>query len=95
MAIEMLEGEPPYLNEVPLKALYLIATNGKPKLKDPNSISKKFQIFLDLCLHVNIENRANAIELLETPFIKGGCSISGLIGLIRVAQSKKDDYENS
>ena len=50
MTIEMIEGEPPYLNEEPLKALYLIATNGTPKLKNPNYYRIQLKIFINLSL---------------------------------------------
>jgi serine/threonine-protein kinase CLA4 len=65
MAIEMIENEPPYLDEEPLKALYLIATNGTPTLKKPESLSRELKGFLAVCLCVDVASRATANELLE------------------------------
>ncbi|GAA6005316.1 uncharacterized protein JCM10292_005379 [Rhodotorula paludigena] len=83
MAIEMIENEPPYLDEEPLKALYLIATNGTPTLKKPEKLSKELKNFLAVCLCVDVKSRASADELLEHEFLKKACPLTGLAQLLR------------
>ncbi|ODV91368.1 hypothetical protein CANCADRAFT_18692, partial [Tortispora caseinolytica NRRL Y-17796] len=89
MAIEMIEGEPPYLTETPLRALYFIATNGTPDLKDPDAISTLLKSFLAWTLQVNPEKRASTDELLKHPFIQQAAELSTLAPLVRAARAAK------
>jgi p21-activated kinase 1 len=73
MVIEMIEGIPPYKVEKPLRALFLIAVNGRPELKEPEKLSDKFKDFLDNCLQVDPDQRATAEQLLAHPFLEN-CS---------------------
>ncbi|EMR68450.1 putative ste ste20 paka protein kinase protein [Eutypa lata UCREL1] len=89
MAIEMIESEPPYLNEEPLKALYLIATNGTPRLKKPEKLSKELKAFLSVCLCVDVKSRASADELLQHDFLKHGCPLPSLSELLAFRKHSK------
>ncbi|KAG6821444.1 hypothetical protein H0H93_010168 [Arthromyces matolae] len=86
MAIEMIEGEPPYLNQNPLKALYLIATNGTPTIANPENLSSVFTDYLAKCLEVDAEKRPTATELLQHPFFKLSEPLRTLAPLIKAAR---------
>ncbi|XP_072230743.1 serine/threonine-protein kinase PAK 3 isoform X3 [Leuresthes tenuis] len=92
MAIEMVEGEPPYLNENPLRALYLIATNGTPELQNPEKLSSVFRDFLNRCLEMDVDRRGSAKELLQHSFLKLAKPLSSLTPLIVAA---KEAIKNS
>ncbi|KAH7069880.1 kinase-like domain-containing protein [Paraphoma chrysanthemicola] len=89
MAIEMIEGEPPYLNESPLRALWLIATNGTPAIKEEHALSPVFRDFLAFSLKVDPDKRASAHDLLVHPFINTAESLGTLSPLVVSARKAR------
>ncbi|KAK3881666.1 hypothetical protein Pcinc_013911 [Petrolisthes cinctipes] len=86
MAIEMVDGEPPYMKEDPLRALYLITSNGKPVIKERSRLSKIFKDFLDKCLEVDPSRRPTSTQLLQHPFLKTAKPLVSLRALIEAAR---------
>ena len=86
MIIEMLEGEPPYLNEAPLMAIYRIATKGKPEIKNFEKLSNLLQHFIDRTLEVEVDKRADTDELLTHDFLKCAKDLKTLQPLIVAAK---------
>ncbi|XP_066149903.1 serine/threonine-protein kinase PAK 2 [Euwallacea fornicatus] len=86
MIVEMLDGEPPYLREPPIRALYLITANGRPKITRWESCSPLLQDFIDQCLQVDVDSRATADTLLQHEFLQNRMELRSLTPLIRAAK---------
>ncbi|EGU11233.1 STE/STE20/PAKA protein kinase [Rhodotorula toruloides ATCC 204091] len=86
MCIEMIEGEPPYLNEAPLRALYLIATTGSPAIPNAEQLSVVFRSFLGVALEVDTDKRPDAAQLLQHSFISKSQPLTTLTPLIQAAR---------
>ncbi len=101
MTMEMMEGEPPYIDLQPLEALYKIPSTGTPLIKDRDKWSKELKSFLAHCLIVSTPQRASMKEVLAHDFLKGGCSREDLRLIIlegkeiadRLPQESFKDFE--
>jgi serine/threonine protein kinase len=73
MILELAEGEPPLIELPPLRALFAIATQPAPTVRNPERYSAAFRSFLGLCLNKDPNNRATATMLLKHPFLECAC----------------------
>ncbi|XP_047247451.1 serine/threonine-protein kinase PAK 4 [Girardinichthys multiradiatus] len=83
MVIEMVDGEPPYFNEPPLKAMKMIRDNLPPKLKNLHKVSPLLKGFLERMLVWEPAQRATANELLKHPFLSKAGPPSCIVPLMR------------
>jgi len=67
MALELAEGEPPYMDLPPIVALRLIVVDGIPPLSD--KFSKPLRDFVGWCIEIKSSERATSQELLRHPFL--------------------------
>jgi serine/threonine protein kinase len=79
MAQEMVEGEPPYMEESAIKALFLIASKGRSPFREPHKLSANFKDFVNQCTRMDPDQRPTSAELLQ-----GGaacvCGVRFLLG---------------
>jgi len=89
MVMEMIEGEPPYLDKNPVEALVSISTKGIPDLFDPTQTSSVLRDFLSKCCSVSPSIRPTAAELLRHPAIAEAGDAIGIIEVILLAKQAK------
>jgi len=93
MAMEMAEGEPPYMDLPPLAALRLIVVDGIPPLYD-SKWSPEFRDFVNSCLKIKVAERPTSSQLLRHPFISKACGkeeIKKVIKKVRIAKQKEEE----
>lgn len=84
LAIECAEGAPPLLHETQMKAMFLIATEGPPKLKRPAEWTADFHDFIRQCTTVDPVERATAAEMLRHPFLARAASADHMARIFSV-----------
>ncbi|KAJ1927879.1 hypothetical protein IWQ60_002570 [Tieghemiomyces parasiticus] len=84
VAVEMAQGQPPYMEYPPLKALYLIASNGRPEWDEPDRWSGSFKDFVSQCTTQDSVTRPSATQLRSHPFLELAASHQAILDFARV-----------
>jgi len=81
--MEMCEGDPPYMQFEPMRAMLRIATEGAPPLCQPDKWSRALKHFLGTTLEVEVGMRSSAEILLRHPFIRCASTKSEFAKFVR------------
>jgi serine/threonine protein kinase len=95
VVIEMGDGEPPYMDLPPLRALFFISTKGITGLKYPEKFTTEFNEFINQCLIVDFTVRPDAIALLEHPFLKKASTKSDFAEIVKKTQKIRQELMES
>lgn len=74
LALECTQGKPPHLGVAPIRAMFLIATQGAPQLSEDTPASAELRDFIDRCCSLAPGRRPCAEQALKHPFIQKACS---------------------
>jgi len=90
MMMELSEGEPPYMDFPPLRALYFITTKGVPPLQHEDYWSPAFLDFTYKTLNADADKRPTAQQLLRHSLMDRCCRPAEWRGLIESAREMKE-----
>jgi len=86
MALEMIDGQPPYMEAPPLRALFLIVSKGRPDFKYPDKMSDSFKDFVNKSTIQSVDERPSAAELSKHPFFNQIVALPKLAPLVERAK---------
>ena len=95
MVMEMCEGEPPYMESPPLRALFLITTKGIPPLADGAKWTADLKDFVSQCLTKKPEDRPDASAILKHKFLASACDPADFVPCIQQAKALKKSKEKA
>eukprot|EP00008_Paramoeba_atlantica_P004077 CAMPEP_0201475094 /NCGR_PEP_ID=MMETSP0151_2-20130828/566_1 /ASSEMBLY_ACC=CAM_ASM_000257 /TAXON_ID=200890 /ORGANISM="Paramoeba atlantica, Strain 621/1 / CCAP 1560/9" /LENGTH=450 /DNA_ID=CAMNT_0047855107 /DNA_START=192 /DNA_END=1544 /DNA_ORIENTATION=+ len=91
MAHEMYEGEPPYMEKDPIKALFLIVSKGRPPFKNSKGVSPEFKNFVEIATRMDPDDRPSTKDMLQHPFLNKRCNVKEILPLVEKAKEYKED----